>query len=637
MSQQQDHSRSPVPPTAGTVTTGQQQATGGSGNAAGQTALQLQQAPPVGGGAAGGSGSGSGGSSSTATGTGGAAPSGPATGTSNLDKLQTAAEGSWYGNVDEDEALRLINALTPAEKASVRRDNSLMQKLAGAFDETEIVTGVSALGFELKWKAHWIDRAGETGSVPEASWQMMIAAAPAQEIMDFVGWVDLFNKVRPSLGASPFAVFGAIRSTPAWTHILTHSPAVLAWLNSCGLPSSAVIEELANPGIADASLPGIVAAMRTAALWGPMVAGLPNGSAVLPATRIAMFRFVKAIAVTVDEARELFHHRFNHDAVSSGANWTLDQLKLVWENLETLPDQDVSDNTVLTTFQAINHTGAFGPSWENTAAVNTIQIGDKHPPALMAHTVRHEVGHAVHAQLQASVNPWLQSIGFWFLDAAPEPSLRGAIADLGGFPATYTNDAGAVVPFGQAEQATAVDMLKSFVGTTPSWDPTRASVVTAQAADKTAIWNSMPAGVQGIATKSPGSWYAHYKGFQTGPKGKYFLNYWYHRAFYMSATAEAAVDAIGDNYTAMSEKEFFANCYAEYFKEPGGYVDHNVWGGRLPGAVKDFFKTNILERQPYTPPAAAPTSPAATGAGGAAPGNGGGDASTGGGGDASTP
>ena len=70
----------------------------------------------------------------------------------------------------------------------------------------------------------------------------------------------------------------------------------------------------------------------------------------------------------------------------------------------------------------------------------------------------------------------------------------------------------------------------------------------------------------------------------------------------MSEEAVSVVKATRDNYTAMSEKEFFANCYAEYFKDPNGYMDHSKWGGNLPGKVQKFFADHIVDRQPYTPP-----------------------------------
>ena len=63
--------------------------------------------------------------------------------------------------------------------------------------------------------------------------------------------------------------------------------------------------------------------------------------------------------------------------------------------------------------------------------------------------------------------------------------------------------------------------------------------------------------------------------------------------------AKAAIAATGDNYSAMSEKEFFANCYAEYFADPAGAKDKTKWGGSLSADVKSFFKKHIVERHPY--------------------------------------
>lgn len=89
-------------------------------------------------------------------------------------------------------------------------------------------------------------------------------------------------------------------------------------------------------------------------------------------------------------------------------------------------------------------------------------------------------------------------------------------------------------------------------------------------------------------------------GFETAPARNYFLNHWYHLPYRFGATAKTAIGATGDEYTAMSEKEFFANCYAEYFEDPAGMQDHTNWGGSLPGAVKDFFSMCVVDRHPYS-------------------------------------
>jgi len=122
----------------------------------------------------------------------------------------------------------------------------------------------------------------------------------------------------------------------------------------------------------------------------------------------------------------------------------------------------------------------------------------------------------------------------------------------------------------------------------------------------------MGANVKNAVDQSVENWYTNHGNWQSGPKGKYFLNYWYRTPYYMSAEAEAIVN-ITEDYASMSHYELFADAYAEYFKNPAGYTDRTKWGGRLDAATKSFFANTILDHQPYTPPAAAPAAPAAAG------------------------
>ena len=52
-------------------------------------------------------------------------------------------------------------------------------------------------------------------------------------------------------------------------------------------------------------------------------------------------------------------------------------------------------------------------------------------------------------------------------------------------------------------------------------------------------------------------------------------------------------------YAAMSEAEFFATCYAEYFRDPTGIKNPANWGGNLSGSVKAFFSEVVVKRHPY--------------------------------------
>lgn len=328
---------------------------------------------------------------------------------------------------------------------------------------------------------------------------------------------------------------------------------------------------------------------------------LPVGSAMPREVRDGLRRVLPAF--TVQQAMKAFGVRFAHGMQDNGASWTLDNITRVWDQLDVLPDQDISDLTVLTTFQAIAGGGGFGPSWEAPDTVNTIQLGQDGDPAHLAHTVRHEVAHAVHAEIPGQINPWLQNdIQFWFYDNTTS-GVRTWINELGGFPATYTNpNTGDEANWDATAESWVISMLQTFIGSGSSWAPARPSVEAGQGGWQQAWWAAMPENVRNAPLLSPPHWYANYANFAQGTKGRYFLNYWYARPFYMSDLAKQVVDATGDDYTAMSEKEFFANAYAEYFKDPAGYNDHSKWGGSLPGSVQDFFQRVIVERQPYEAP-----------------------------------
>jgi len=333
-----------------------------------------------------------------------------------------------------------------------------------------------------------------------------------------------------------------------------------------------------------------------------IISGLSDGSSMSEDTKTGLRRMLPAF--TTAQAMSAFGKRFEHDMVESGGSWTIEHISQVWDQLAVLPPQDINGLTVLTTFNAIAGGGGYGPSWEAPNHVNTIQLGeDNSDPTYIAHTVRHEIGHAVHAEIPGQINPWLQGeIQFWFYNN-DSTGVRQLITELGGFPAKYSDpDSGEEKDWTPDASTAVIDMLSSFIGGGSSWDPARATVVEGQTDLHTAFWQAMPESVQDVATQSPSHWYANYNNFARGTKGSYFLNYWYSRPFYMSDNAKSVVDATGDDYTAMSEKEFFANAYAEYFADPAGYNDESKWGGNLSSGVKSFFKNVIVDRQPYQAP-----------------------------------
>ncbi len=307
--------------------------------------------------------------------------------------------------------------------------------------------------------------------------------------------------------------------------------------------------------------------------------------------------------MTLEQIKPAFEARFDvaleeeeDEDTGETAEWSVEMLRAIWTHLHVLPAQDVSENTVLEAFRAIEGSGGF---W---AGGNSVEIGEDKNPDAVAHTVRHEIGHAVHTSISGTIDAWLQAEMNMWHHTGDSDGLDTWISELGGFPDKWTNDAGEEQDFGNAQETKVLAMLESYMGPGSKWGPARTSITDSQDADDVAAWNAMPANVQDAVTQSTEKWYNNYSNWASGTKGKYFLNYWYAVPYYMGSTAEAVVGATGENYTAMSYKEFFANCYAEYFEDPAGYADHSLWGGSLPASVQDFMKKHILERQPYTAP-----------------------------------
>lgn len=331
-----------------------------------------------------------------------------------------------------------------------------------------------------------------------------------------------------------------------------------------------------------------------------VVQGLTVGSAMSEPVRAGLRRMLSGM--TVDQASIAFEARFAHPLRNLTGTWTHDMITRVWDQLAVLPDQDVSGLTILTTFDAISGGGGFGPSWEAPDVVNTIALGEDNSPASLDRIVRHEIGHAVHAEIPAPINAWLQGeMGFWFYSGTAD-GYGSFVEDLGGFPSTWVDADGEEQTFEAAHRDMVLEMLRTFVGDGSAWTPSRGAVDEGAEGIEARVWAAMPEAVRNACEQSTAYWYANYANWQTGSKGQYFLNYWYARPFWMSADARAVVDAIGDSYTSMSEKEFFAEAYAEYFTDPAGYADPSRWGGSLPASVKDFFAKCIVDRQPYEPP-----------------------------------
>jgi hypothetical protein len=319
--------------------------------------------------------------------------------------------------------------------------------------------------------------------------------------------------------------------------------------------------------------------LKQAGMWPTLVAGLPVGHLTGPTAR-ALDRLVQDNVFGLADAEALFPKRFTHSTEdikgTNGAAWNMNNLQVLWRTLARLPGEDVSRDVAISAFEAI---AGGGGMYDGGVDIGQDQGGDNE---YLSHTVLHEVGHAVMAEINSQITPWLYN------DIQFQPiSFEQFVTDLGGYGSVDAT-----------HQPTVLAMIESYTGTS-SWGPTRKTVDAGQPADAAAAWQQMPGATRNACVQSKQNWYSNFEHFQQVGGTRYFLNHWYHSAYKLGAPAIAGIIATNDRYSAMSENEFFANCYAEYFHDPRGVSNHKYWGGRLPANIQSFFHDVVLSRQPY--------------------------------------
>lgn len=342
---------------------------------------------------------------------------------------------------------------------------------------------------------------------------------------------------------------------------------------------------------------GGIAELKTANQWNPLVAALPKGKLNAGARR-ALDQMIEDGIFNQADATHLFEIRFAHPARGTGpgtpanaAAWPLDVLTVMWRQLQRLPAEDVTENTVINVYQGTTAGG--GGSW--ASGTGTIELGVAGGDfEYLEGTVRHEIGHAVHSEISGQVDPWLKNdIGFH------TETFENWINDLGGYPTHFTSSGGHNVVVDAAWKTYLRTLIENYTNH-GQWGPTAATPDAAAPADGKAAWAAMPAKVKNACAQSTTSWYNNFANFQANGGSRFFLNHWYHTPYKLSEHAVNVINATNDTYSAMSDKEFFANCYAEYFRDPTGVQNHANWGGNLPATVKAYFKDVIVARHPYT-------------------------------------
>lgn len=519
---------------------------------------------------------------------------------------QALEDDDWLASITISTA---IDAMDAGEKAQLASDQALLLQVGGALSSSDFLALLEGYEWGLFTELSLMKQAGALEGLSPVALMFLVSDAEAVDQFLVVNEPALYKAVAKAAPGLVTVMFGNLIASPFLGAALASNMSFAGDLLSADAESGMVTFASAN--VADQQLAGVLA------VWGPVLTPYlalgPKGEALSEDMKAALRRFAEHGGLSLAKmamgarfnvgvtgrfedtnAKEVSEAEAQKDPTKATyIDWSVFQILQVWDQLALLPAADVSENTVLKTFMAISGGGGF---WSNQS---TVKLGQAARPAKMAHTVRHEVGHAVHTRREAAVNSWLFSdVGFVPM-AKGESGVKELITALGGYPAQYTDAAGEKKDLGAGGQKAVLDMLVAHINS-GAWQGKTPLPPTPPVSTLDRQWQAMPAGVQSCFQLSSPRWYNQYQSLPQGSNGFYFFNHWYNQAFRFSAKAKAIIAATGDNYSAMSHKELFANCYAEYFADPAGVADHSKWGGRLPADVKTFFSTYIVDQQPYT-------------------------------------
>ena len=137
-----------------------------------------------------------------------------------------------------------------------------------------------------------------------------------------------------------------------------------------------------------------------------------SGKRVSPQVSAALLRIVKSGALGNSACFSLFRFRFAIDVIQAnaeGSEVSAAQLALLWEQLEALPQENVSNTTALACLEVASDWRGTYQEPNQTAMVG-LKIDYPEGATFVKNTVRHEIGHALHAQFFGIVNPWLDTL-----------------------------------------------------------------------------------------------------------------------------------------------------------------------------------------------------------------------------------
>ncbi|MGG5819335.1 CpXC domain-containing protein [Falsiroseomonas sp. HW251] len=254
-------------------------------------------------------------------------------------------------------------------------------------------------------------------------------------------------------------------------------------------------------------------------------------------------------------------------------DWTVaaapQDLATLWTLLKDLPDSNVEGNTRIQEIRL--DVGADGGLYDPTASIISIGSAELQTRERFEDVVRHEVGHAVHEQNKARVNPWLASKFGWQTFERTNAGVDAWVSLMGGW---------GNMPMSQRAEVRAA--LGLALGSGQRWEPAGTPSLPSGHP-----WNGPEFGPRLAYQKTGAYWYQNVRTWYRFGGKAFFLNYWYATLIAVDTDTLDLIERMPSNYAAMSHFEFFAELYALY------YDLDDPQRGAIPNDVAQWFDSEI--------------------------------------------
>lgn len=351
------------------------------------------------------------------------------------------------------------------------------------------------------------------------------------------------------------------------------------------LPNQAALADLrAFVRRLDAKPPPTVEEVRSPAFVA-MLARLPRGSTLSTQGKNDLTRLSAwASRNNLDKLQDqLFEIRFGKELEDDWyRNRDGDDIDTLWQVLRALPPDHVEGNVKLREItMATGGGGAYDPT------TNEIEIGraelDESEETLQD-TIRHEIGHAVHASRKDEIDGWLwERWGWREFKAGDDKTLDQWIDVMGGWTTLGIST--------ETDRIAVRAAIREALAPGEKWGPTRRPTV-----PSSHPW-SRKAFPPRLAYEQTGKeWYTRHAKWYRANGYAFFFNFWYGTLMVVKTdTLKFIRESRLDEYSAQSPAEFFAELYALY------YDTDDRRRQKIPRDVTAWMEKNLGRANPLTP------------------------------------